>query len=95
MNNQIKPGTICRYAFCDAPATVIHHKGRIKSALCQKHFDQATIVKLEPIQPATTGSKYADKRVNQAVDMALLRLGPIIRDMMREEIKRHLELEPE
>lgn len=43
----------------------------------------------------TTGSKDGDCRINKAVDMALLRLKPIIRDIIREELKEMLPLEPE
>lgn len=51
------------------------------------------MVKLQFADKATTGSKWADRMVNEAVDSALLRLKPIIRDELRKEIKRLLQIE--
>ena len=55
----------------------------------------STTSKIEPIKldKPTTGCKDADRRINEAVNMALLRITPILRDVLREEIKRHLPLE--
>jgi hypothetical protein len=50
-------------------------------------------VRLTIAEKPTTGSKWADKQINDAVEMALLRLQPIIRDTLRAEIKRVLQIE--
>lgn len=63
--------------------------------VCDAHAETGPVIESLKKEKATTGSKYADRRVNQAVDMALLRLAPIIRDTIREEIKRMLQLEDE
>lgn len=42
----------------------------------------------------TTGDKELDRAINNAVDTALLKLQPIIRDAIRAELKRHIEAEP-
>lgn len=51
------------------------------------------MVKLHFVDKPTTGSKWADRMVNEAVDCALIRLKPIIRDELRKEIKRLLQIE--
>lgn len=66
-------------------------QGRFWCWFCDSHG--AKYKQIQPVQfeEQTTGSKECDKQINRAIDMALLRIAPILRDFIREEIKRNLE----
>lgn len=49
---------------------------------------------LRPVQfeKPTSGDVEVDRAINRAVEAALLRVSPILRDLIREELKRVLEV---
>jgi hypothetical protein len=51
------------------------------------------IIKIQPYQKPTTGYKECDRDIDHAVDSALIRIKPLLRDILRDELKRHLALE--
>lgn len=83
----------CRVNGCGNPATQKVRRGRFTVRMCDKHASEPTVIKVEEFQAPTTGYKECDRDINHAVDSALLRLKPILRDILREELKRHLKLE--
>lgn len=50
-------------------------------------------IKIEEFKPATTGFKELDRDINHAVDAVMIYLNSILRDLIRRELKLHLNLE--
>jgi hypothetical protein len=80
-------GGICRVNGCSLPAAHLVFRGRFKALVCEKHHTEELIIKPVEFNVATTGFKECDSDIDRAVDAALLRLKPILRDVLRSELK--------
>lgn len=84
---------LCRVKGCGSAATQKVKRGRFTVQMCDRHAGEPTVIKIEEYQKPTTGYKECNRDIDHAVDHALLRLKPIIRDILLEELKRNLKLE--
>lgn len=81
----------CSVFGCPKVAAYKGYRGRVAAWFCHEHAEGVSVVALKEFEPVTTGSKDCDHEINTAVDVALLRIKPILRDFIRQELKRNLQ----
>ncbi len=84
----------CAFNGCQNPGVILQGSRRVKGWFCPIHAKPCVIEPLKLERPST-GCRDVDRDIDQAVDIALLRIKPILRDLIREELKRVLNVEPD
>lgn len=94
--NKTPMNCTCAFMGCSKPATQNRRRNRITAWVCDEHAEKEKpngVIESTVFQEPSTGSKIADRAIDRAIDGAMIRIKPFLRDILREEIKRMLPLE--